>query len=94
MDVASPSGIAAPNQDSQSPIEQSHQHEQQASGADDDGGVRKTLVRALVAQASILQGAEQLNEARHLLRQASSIDHDVQRLFLDPLEQLMRTRKP
>ena len=90
IDRASTSGIAAPNQDSHFLVIQSHQHERQASGSDNDGGLRKTLVRALVAQASILQGAERLNEARHLLRQASSIDHDVQRLFLDPLERLMR----
>lgn len=84
---SSPAQIIASSQPSGG---QSHELRQTASVSADGAGLRKTLVRALVAQASILQSAGRLSDAKGLLQQACSIDPAVQQLFLDPLERLIR----
>lgn len=84
---SSPAQIIASSQPSGG---QSHELRQTASVPADGAGLRKTLVRALVAQASILQSAGRLSDAKDLLQQACSIDPAVQQLFLDPLERLIR----
>lgn len=73
---------------------QTHSHKppvQQMASVDDS--LSRTLVRSLVAQASILQSAGRLEEARTLLRQACSIDPAVEQLFLKPLEKIIGMRE-
>ncbi|KAK9841634.1 hypothetical protein WJX74_009107 [Apatococcus lobatus] len=92
--IPSRRSTAATSLPSQSSEDQNHRHGSDVLASKDNEGLRKTLVRALVARASILQGAGRLREAHDLLISASSIDSAVKQLFLDPLERLMHAKLP